>query len=146
MGDMNIDLLQFSSHAKTEEYLENIFTSGFIPLITKPTRITPFSATLIDHIYTNKQLIESSSGIVICDVSDHFGIFSIIKTPHHKYKNNQPVEYRSYSPENTLKFKQLLQNSDFIPVLNDMCPDRACLLYTSPSPRDLSTSRMPSSA
>ena len=24
--------------------------------------------------------------------------------------------------------------------------DRACLLYTSPSPRDLSTSRMPSSA
>ena len=26
------------------------------------------------------------------------------------------------------------------------CPDAACLLYTSPSPRDLSTSRMPSSA
>ena len=25
-------------------------------------------------------------------------------------------------------------------------PPRACLLYTSPSPRDLSTSRMPSSA
>ena len=25
MGDMNIDLLQFSSHAKTDEYLENIF-------------------------------------------------------------------------------------------------------------------------
>ena len=25
-------------------------------------------------------------------------------------------------------------------------PDRSCLLYTSPSPRDLSTSRMPSSA
>ena len=25
-------------------------------------------------------------------------------------------------------------------------PDRGCLLYTSPSPRDLSTSRMPSSA
>ena len=25
-------------------------------------------------------------------------------------------------------------------------PDKPCLLYTSPSPRDLSTSRMPSSA
>ena len=25
-------------------------------------------------------------------------------------------------------------------------PDEVCLLYTSPSPRDLSTSRMPSSA
>ena len=27
-----------------------------------------------------------------------------------------------------------------------LCADKACLLYTSPSPRDLSTSRMPSSA
>ena len=30
--------------------------------------------------------------------------------------------------------------------LDDALPDSACLLYTSPSPRDLSTSRMPSSA
>ena len=31
--------------------------------------------------------------------------------------------------------------------INDLCPaDYLCLLYTSPSPRDLSTSRMPSSA
>jgi len=29
---------------------------------------------------------------------------------------------------------------------NGMSPEKACLLYTSPSPRDLSTSRMPSSA
>ena len=28
----------------------------------------------------------------------------------------------------------------------DLDHDRDCLLYTSPSPRDLSTSRMPSSA
>ena len=28
----------------------------------------------------------------------------------------------------------------------DMLADASCLLYTSPSPRDLSTSRMPSSA
>ena len=32
----------------------------------------------------------------------------------------------------------------FIPVL--ISEDMVCLLYTSPSPRDLSTSRMPSSA
>ena len=30
-----------------------------------------------------------------------------------------------------------------LPVINQYC---VCLLYTSPSPRDLSTSRMPSSA
>jgi len=54
MGDMNIDLLNFTSHKKTGEYLENILTQGFLPLITKPSRICSHSSTLIDHIYTNK--------------------------------------------------------------------------------------------
>ena len=36
------------------------------------------------------------------------------------------------------QFKVLLQGIEQL--------DKACLLYTSPSPRDLSTSRMPSSA
>ena len=31
-------------------------------------------------------------------------------------------------------------------IYNLACPASPCLLYTSPSPRDLSTSRMPSSA
>ena len=51
MGDMNIDLLKYSQHSKTGTYLENTFTQGFLPLITKPTRISSHSATLIDHIY-----------------------------------------------------------------------------------------------
>ena len=38
---------------------------------------------------------------------------------------------------------QLLKRIDELP---SRCPTLACLLYTSPSPRDLSTSRMPSSA
>ena len=36
------------------------------------------------------------------------------------------------------------QLEDELQRLNDLC--QRCLLYTSPSPRDLSTSRMPSSA
>ena len=32
------------------------------------------------------------------------------------------------------------------PEMVILCPPTGCLLYTSPSPRDLSTSRMPSSA
>ena len=35
---------------------------------------------------------------------------------------------------------------DFFYVAKNYLALRACLLYTSPSPRDLSTSRMPSSA
>ena len=37
--------------------------------------------------------------------------------------------------------------TDYVPLVNvHMEQDGSCLLYTSPSPRDLSTSRMPSSA
>jgi exonuclease III len=76
MGDMNIDLLKFETHSKTKEYLENIFSQGYMPLITKPTRVSTYSATLIDHIYTNKQT-SKLSGIIVTDVADHFGIFFV---------------------------------------------------------------------
>ena len=33
-----------------------------------------------------------------------------------------------------------------LPVINWVCVEQACLLYTSPSPRDRQKSRMPSSA
>ena len=39
-----------------------------------------------------------------------------------------------------------LDNVDTLSHLPDYLHDNTCLLYTSPSPRDLSTSRMPSSA
>ena len=38
------------------------------------------------------------------------------------------------------------KNNDFSEMMKEVKKDKDCLLYTSPSPRDLSTSRMPSSA
>ena len=88
LGDINIDILKFQNHHKSNEYLYNTFASGFIPLITRPTRVTPYSATLIDHVYTNKRLIDSISGIIICDISDHFGIFSICQLSQRNKQHN----------------------------------------------------------
>ena len=65
LGDININVLKFQDHPKTNEYLNNIFASGFIPLITKPTRVTQYYATLIDHIYTNKREIDSIIGPIL---------------------------------------------------------------------------------
>ena len=39
MGDMNIDFLKYSDHAKTEEYLNMLYSNCLLPLITKPTRL-----------------------------------------------------------------------------------------------------------
>ena len=55
MGDFNIDLLKVNLDAKTNEFVNDVISQGFLPTITRPTRITPHSATLIDHIglYSN---------------------------------------------------------------------------------------------
>ena len=52
-GDFNIDLIKAHNHHKTEHFINTIFGMGFHPLITKPTRITSYSATLIDNIFKN---------------------------------------------------------------------------------------------
>ena len=49
-GDFNINLLNQSSHQATSD-LDILYSGGFIPLISRPTRIAENSATLIDHIY-----------------------------------------------------------------------------------------------
>ena len=126
LGDINIDLLKYSDHLKTNEYLENIFSHGYIPLITKPSRITTHSATLIDHIYTNKQDFKSTSGIVITDVSDHFGIFSITQISNKKKQlPSNKTSYRAYTPENINSFNNILHNTDFTEILHENCPNSA---------------------
>ena len=77
MGDVNIDLLKYSFHEKTNVYVNNIFSNGFLPHITKPTRYGPTSATLIDHIYANDIATASQSGVIINDVADHYGIYLV---------------------------------------------------------------------
>ena len=53
MGVFNIDLLKVNIHAKTNEFVNDVISQGFLPKITRPSRIKPHSATLIDHIYSN---------------------------------------------------------------------------------------------
>ena len=126
MGDMNLDLLKFSNHQKTGDYLENIFTHGFLPLITKPTRLTSHSATLIDHIYTNKSDLTATSGIVVTDISDHFGIFAVIKHNKINVKTESGDKWvRSFSQSNIKCFLNLLRSSDFTSVFETNEPDMA---------------------
>ena len=51
IGDFSIDLLKFQRYDKTKYFSESMLTTGYLPVITKPTTITEHSATLLDHIY-----------------------------------------------------------------------------------------------
>ena len=68
----NLDLLKQSVHSKTQEFLECILDHNLLPTITKQTRISKTSATLIDNILISKKLQPNyESLIIVDDLSDH---------------------------------------------------------------------------
>ena len=123
MGDFNIDPLKFQTHGKTNDFIESMIWRGYLPLITKPTRVTTYSATLIDHIYSNATSQNYDSGIIISDVADHFGTFyasrKCSRTDHPIYTRTRQMKQANIS-----NFKQL-SSTDFNSVLSNECPNSA---------------------
>ena len=54
-----------------------MYSHGFYPLITKPTRKTSTSHTCIDNIFTNVYGKPITPGIFITDLSDHLPVFQL---------------------------------------------------------------------
>jgi len=74
-GDYNINLLKHDVHTETQNFVNNLFANFSIPLISRPTRFTNSSATLIDNIVTNASHEDCVTGILITDISDHLPVF-----------------------------------------------------------------------
>lgn len=64
LGDFNINLLNYNNDHKTAQFLDGLLDEGFMQLITKPTRVTDHTSTLIDHIFTNIPQKILNSGIL----------------------------------------------------------------------------------
>ena len=130
LGDMNIDLLKYNDHMKTNSYIDDIFACGFITTITKPTRVTDHSATLIDHVYTNKVSSPYETGIIITDVADHFGTY-YIATDNSKAQTNPTIlQKRSYSSKNIDIFNQILMQTDFSSVIHEPSAQTAYNIFS----------------
>ena len=119
MGDFNIDLLKSESCDYTSRFLEQMFTSSFIPLILRPTRITQHTATLIDNIFTNdiENIEDSTNGILFCDISDHLPIVHVrdLKTRHETPPAKEFIYKRVIRDSNVKSFSNTIHNAD-----NDM--------------------------
>ena len=72
-GDFNISLLSLNNNEHHNAYLEGILSSGFLPTITLPTRLSNKS-TLIDNIFVIKQEKLNFAGILNNVISDHQAI------------------------------------------------------------------------
>ena len=110
MGDYNLNLMNYNTHQFTNEFLDSMFSSMFVPLITRPTRITSNTATLIDNIFSNNLDNHAFSGLFLTDISDHFPVVTII-SEQAKCHNKKPYFFvRDRSRSNMDKFNDVLRN------------------------------------
>ena len=77
MGDFNINILNSHSHQPTNEFINLMTSNSLYPLISKPTRITSSTATLIDNIFTNNLDLTMNGNILYTDWSDHLPVFQV---------------------------------------------------------------------
>ena len=116
-GDFNIDLCRYDHDNNCQALIDTATRHNYVQLINRPTRVTQHSATLIDHVYTNKVCDVVSTGVVTYDISDHLGIYVTIALREHPgsidHEYAKTVEANKINEENLAKFKELLRNESW---------------------------------
>jgi hypothetical protein len=126
-GDFNLDLLKVNENKFVSEYVDTLFSFGFLQIVTKPTRMSVNSATLIDHILTNS-LNENFESFLLCwQISDHLPLIHNLIFNKTKPKLAK-IKTRNFSTENVERFKKSLSNYKWDHVIAETCPQ---LAYTN---------------
>jgi hypothetical protein len=117
LTDSNINLLTIDKSKNSQDFLDMMLSNGFLNLITKATRFSNNSFSLIDQIFTNMQIPPAHSGIILNDLSDHLLTFTCLNQK--KANNSLPgfKEYRVFSDNSIARFKNDLSNIDWMNIL-----------------------------
>jgi len=95
--DFNIDLLKYHEDKRVEAYVHMLHSYGCCIFPNYPTKVTPNSSTLIDHMYTNNDSDDLQNFILVHDISDHYPLFisagSINPKFHHKKTTRRNLEF-----------------------------------------------------
>ena len=118
-GDFNIDLLQSDMNNSISTFIDHLYSMGLHPLITRPTRITCQSKTLIDNIFTSDVISHIQSGLLLNDTSDHLPIFQITDFGINCTKNNSVYnKKRIVTDRNICEIISDLEKTEWDEMLN----------------------------
>ena len=121
-GDFNLDFLKYDSDSNVSNFYDGVSSLYLMPSISKPTRVTDNSASIIDNFLVSN-IRTYTAGLFSIDLSDHFPIFLVCKNIFEtKPKKSIEIKYRvlndraldslKYSFEN-LNFDEVLYGSDY---------------------------------
>ena len=115
MGDFNLYLLWHEQRAITGEFIKLMFSHLLYPMITKPTRITSNTTSLIDNIFTNNVTCLSVNGLIVNDLSDHLPIFSISRGnfDYDTSTKRESIVIRDFKDEHVNNFCSSLERVDW---------------------------------
>ena len=126
VGDFNMDLFSTIENTYCETFFSLMCSHGFLPTISKATRVTTETCTLLDNIFCNDLAFIQRSGLITSDFSDHFTIFAtcdlVVEKP---VRTNTPIKCFDYRQINNLN-KHLA--SKLAGVLHETDPEVACNL------------------
>jgi len=118
-GDFNIDLLKIENndYPMAKNLVDAMNTLSLSHVITKPTRITNNSSTLIDNIFTSAPM-NFISGILDVSISDHLPTILIQKNILTQGTGQAPatISYRLINDRTLLALGDCLNESDFSAV------------------------------
>ena len=123
--------MKHHKHDKTSEFLDIMFSRAFFPLISRPTRITSNTASLIANIFTNDVTNCAVSGLLFTDISDHLPIFSISNECQTSSRKTQWLTFRDKNANNVCKFKVKLQTVNWSEVRESSDPSSAYDIFLS---------------
>ena len=87
------------------------FRTHFFPFISNPTRLTSYSATLTDNIFTNNLLQNVFNGIVLSDLFDHLPVFAYFVNETLTRRRQKKILSRAINTINLEKFHENLSNT-----------------------------------
>ena len=130
MGDFNIDLLKYNINDNANNFINQMYASSFYPLITKPTRITKTSATLIDNIFVNRFCDKTLSGLLFTDLSDHLPVFQItVVQCQTRSQTRETSKIRAINDNNISRLCEDLERTDFSEIHTCTDPETAYILF-----------------
>jgi hypothetical protein len=128
-GDINLCLSKYSCHEGTRNFIDAVLDCKFLPYVFMPTRITPHSMSIIDHVYSNDLFVDSyncKTGLLVNDIADHCANFMLLIDQ--TVKSSPAIstqKFRNFSKSNIIKFNQDLSSVDWRPIYSISNPTDA---------------------
>ena len=117
--DHNLDLLKSNSHKDTQKFIDINFEANILPCITRPTRITKSTATLIDNVFVSQYLHKAfDSAILLNDISDHLPSLVIIQDQFTEKTDHWNFNCRSLTEPKMTEINNLLFSTDWTTLKN----------------------------